>query len=206
MRPRNYVRFGLVLVSASGLLAISACRSDQPEPAQSPTAPSPAVSRPVGAEPAPSLKNQGPPDDLAAHFKGLGYMERYEYRDAVEAFRDVHRRAPGWIPGAINLAIALLNDSGVEAEKAKKAGGEPAPDNFDEALESAGRRPGARPQSTPTLISARASSSSNEGQMAEAHEHFKRVTEIDPNDATSWYWRASTLPDRENANPAHRFR
>ncbi len=106
------------------------------------------------------LKEQGPPDDLAAHFKGLGYMEQYEYREAVEAFREVHRRAR-LDPGAINLAIALLNDSGVKAEQAKKAGGEPAPDNFDEALGSAGRRPGARPAITPTLIFAGASSSSN---------------------------------------------
>ena len=98
MRPGNYVHFGLVLVSASGLLAISACRSDQPEPAQFPTGPSPAVSGPVAAEPTPALKNQGPPDDLAAHFKGLGHMEQYEYRDAVEAFREVHTRAQAGSP------------------------------------------------------------------------------------------------------------
>ena len=61
-------------------------------------------------------------------------MEQYEYPEAVEAFRNIHSRAPGWIPGAINLAIALLNDSGVKAEKAKKAGGKPAASNFDEAL------------------------------------------------------------------------
>ncbi len=50
-------------------------------------------------------------------------------------FGEVHRRAPGWIPGAINLAIALLNDNGVKAEQAKKAGGDAAADNFDEALD-----------------------------------------------------------------------
>ena len=50
-------------------------------------------------------------------------------------FSEVRRRAPGWIPGAINLAIALLNDEGVKAEAAKKAGADPATSNFDEALD-----------------------------------------------------------------------
>ena len=77
---------------------------------------------------------------LAAHYEGLGHMERYEYPEAVVAFRDVRKGAPGWIPGSINLAIALLNDSGVKAEAAKKAGIEAPSDNFGEALEAAGGR------------------------------------------------------------------
>ena len=59
---------------------------------------------------------------MAAHFKGLGYMEQYEYARGRRAFREVHRRAPGWIPGAINLAIALLNDSGVKPNRPRKRG------------------------------------------------------------------------------------
>ena len=47
----------------------------------------------------------------------------------------MHQRAPGWIPGSINLAIALLNDTGVKVEAAKKAGADAASDNFDEALD-----------------------------------------------------------------------
>ena len=82
---------------------------------------------------------------MAAHFEGLGYMEQYEYREAVEAFREVHDRAPGWIPGSINLAIALLNDSGVKAEEAKKAGGDAASEQLRRGPRPPGRRPGARP-------------------------------------------------------------
>jgi tetratricopeptide (TPR) repeat protein len=164
------------------------------------------VSKPVEPEPAPPLKNEGPPADLAAHFKGLGYMEQYEYRKAVEAFRDVHRRAPGWIPGTINLAIALLNDSGVEAEKAKKAGGESTLNNFDEALDLlAGVRD--RDPGNPYAHFCQGIILEQQGQIAAAHAHFQRVTEIDPNDGSSWYWMASTLPDRENptqpAGPNH---
>ena len=36
-----------------------------------------------------------------------------------------------------------------------------------------------------------------QGHLAEAHSHFKRVTEIDPNDAASWYWAGRTLPEPE---------
>ena len=73
------------------------------------------------------LKNEIPAGELeavmAAHFKGLGHMERYEYRDAAEAFSEVRRRAPGWIPGAINLAIALLNDERSQGRAGQEGGG-----------------------------------------------------------------------------------
>ena len=116
---------------------------------------------------------------MAAHFKGLGFMERYEYADAVEAFREVHRRAPGWIAGEINLAIALLNDSGVKAEQAKKAGGEASVDNFNEALELlAGVL--AREPRNPYAHFCRGIILEQQGRIVEAYQHFKDVTEIDP--------------------------
>ena len=95
------------------------------------------------------LKNEIPPDQLdavvRAHYQGLGHMERYEYHDAATAFREVCERAPGWIPGSINLAIALLNDTGNQAEEAKKARGGGAPStgsaNFDEAFDLYWRDP-----------------------------------------------------------------
>ena len=137
MRPRLCARYGLVFLSAIGLLAVSACQTREPEPIAPPAGP--AAARPGPAPPSEPLRDEIPPAELAAvmaaHYKGLGFMEQYKYAEAVEAFREVHRRAPGWIPGAINLAIALLNDSGVKAEQAKKAGGDAAADNFDEALE-----------------------------------------------------------------------
>jgi tetratricopeptide (TPR) repeat protein len=197
MRPGSYGRFGVILVSAMGLLAISACQSGQSKPDQAPAKPGPAVSKPVEPEPAPSVKNESPPDDLSAHFEGLGYMEQYKYREAVEAFREVHRRAPGWFPAAINLAIALLNDIGVQAEKAKKAGGAPAPNNFDEALDLLTAVLDRDPNNAYAHF-CEGIILEQQGQIAKAHEHFKRVTEIDPRDATAWYWMASTLPNREN--------
>ncbi len=141
MPPRIARRLVLALITAMGFLAAAACRT---EPDTEKPAPPPGPTTSHHATPAPSsgsLRNEIPPDALAkvmeAHFKGLGYMEQYEYPGAVNEFRKVHELAPGWIPGSINLAIALLNDSGVKAEEAKKAGGgaPPPPTNFDESLD-----------------------------------------------------------------------
>ena len=116
---------------------------------------------------------------MAAHYTGLGPMERYEYREAVEAFREVRKRAPGWIPGSINLAIALLNDSGVKAEEAKKAGVEPPPENFDESLDLLAGVLERDPANAHAHF-CRGIILQQQGNLAEAHSHFKRVTEIDP--------------------------
>ena len=196
-------RTALMLITMLGLVVIAACQS-QPEPetkVKGPSTPSAVLQRPA-SEP---LEDEIPPDELIAvmtkHFEGLGYMEQYEYVKAIKAFREVHRRAPGWIPGAINLAIGLLNDSGVKAEEAKKAGGgaEPATTNFKEALELlAGVLE--RAPDNPYAHFASGIILEQDGNLVEAHRHFKRVTEIDPYDATAWYWLGSTLTDPINPN------
>jgi hypothetical protein len=126
-------------------------------------------------------------------------MEQYEYASAVQAFREAHDLAPGWIPGSINLAIALLNDSGVKLEEAKKSGGGagPPPDNFDEALQLLG---GVleRDPNNPHAHFSRGIIFEQQGKLAEAHRHFRRVTEIDPNEATGWYWMGSTVSDPDD--------
>jgi Flp pilus assembly protein TadD len=168
------------------ILAVSACRTRE-EPTVSPV-PDVAV----------SLKDEIPAAELdavlAAHFKGAGLMEQYEYGKASQAFREVRKRAPGWIPGSVNLAIALLNMTGEEVEASKSAGGGAGKGNFDEALQLLAdvlKR-------SPDHIYAHFCTGiihEQQGHLAEAHEHFRRVTELDPHDATSWYWTASTLTD-----------
>src|SRR5690348_6581806 len=91
-----------------------------------------------------SAPGKGGPDDeipadqlapvLEANLVGRGLMEQFKYGEAADSFREVHRLAPGWIPGSINLAIALLNDTGLKIEKAKAKGEELPPSNFDQAL------------------------------------------------------------------------
>jgi hypothetical protein len=196
MRLRWVARIGCLLISASALLAVAACGTREPEPATSPLASGAGGQAPLHP-PAESLKNEIPPEALEAvmeaHFKGLGYMEQYEYASAAKCFREVRSLAPGWIPGSINLAIALLNFVGVQIEDAKKAGRDAPTSNFDEAMDLlngvlARDRDNAYAHFCSGIIL------EQEGKLAEAHHHFQRVTEIDPNDAGGWYWLASTLP------------
>ena len=190
MQWQSCARWGLAAVTAVGFLVIAACGTKEPEP----TAATP---------PAGPLKNEISPSELAAvmaaHYKGLGHMERYQYREAIDAFRDVRQRAPGWIPGSINLAIALLNDSGLKSAEAKKAGADPAPSNFDESLDLLAAVLDREPDN-PYAHFCRGVIFQQIGErhLIDANRHFQRVTEIDPNDAAAWYWTASTVCDRDD--------
>ena len=145
------------------------------------------------------LKNEIPAKELdevvRAHFEGLGHMERYEYRRAGDSFREVHDRAPGWVPGSINLAIALLNDTGTQAEESKKqGGGKPGATNFDEALGLL--------DEVLTRAPDNLSAHYCRGLILEflgvdntpkAHKDFVFVAEHDPSDGHAWYKVGSTL-------------
>ena len=184
-----------------GCLTLSACgeRTDR-----KPAGPS---SQTGTGPPTPSgpLRDEIPPDQLAAvidaHYRGLGAMERYEYRAAASAFDEVHRRAPGWITGTINLAIALLNLGGEAEEKAKSGQGvadqatvqniETARELFDQVLQ--------RQPENPYALFSRGIILESRGDIVPAHRDFAAVTRIDPKDAHAWYEYGATLtdPDRE---------
>jgi tetratricopeptide (TPR) repeat protein len=142
------------------------------------------------------LKDEIPSDQLdkvmAAHFEGLGYMEQYGYPGAVKAFREVHERAPGWIAGSINLAIALLNDTGLKAEKSKGAGQAPSKSNFEEALELLDDVIDRDPANLHSHF-CRAIIYEYLGDFPNAHSNFVFVTEKDPADAHAWYGAGRTL-------------
>ncbi len=198
MRYRTSARWGLTVSTAIALVIVSACHQNQPpEPAAIPANPaaSGGAARPTPDAP---LKNEIPSGELAAvmdaHFQGLGSMERYEYRNAIGSFREIQKRAPGWIPGSINLAIALLNDSGEKAEKAKKTGAASNGDNFDEALTLLAGVLEREPDNAHAHF-CRGMILEQQGRLADAHRHFLRVTELDPGDAAAWYWTAQTLPE-----------
>jgi tetratricopeptide (TPR) repeat protein len=156
------------------------------KPAEAGEAPSP-----------PALANAIPPEHfdavLKAHQKGVGHMERYvEYPQAVAAFREVRKLAPGWIPGSINLAIALLNSSGVAAEEAKKGNGEPAPSNFDEALMLLDEVLRREPENLHAHY-CRGIILEYVGHLDDAHKAFAEVNTRDPRDGHTWYKLASTV-------------
>ena len=78
MRLQSWPRWGLLAATAIGFVAISACGTKEPEPAA--IQPKTTGSEPE-ASPSPSkLKNEIPSialaPVLAAHYKGLGHMER----------------------------------------------------------------------------------------------------------------------------------
>ncbi|HEX4069913.1 MAG TPA: FG-GAP-like repeat-containing protein, partial [Planctomycetaceae bacterium] len=132
-----------------------------------------------------------PPDQIGplmtAHYRGLGFMEQYDYRKAEEAFREVHDLAPRWIPGSINLAIALLYQWGSVSEGYAKE--ERALSLLDDVI---ARDPkNLHAHYCRGLIF-----------VEKAHAEFQLVTENDPRDAYAWYMLGSTAdgggPDQGN--------
>ena len=143
------------------------------------------------------------PAVMDAHYRGLGAMERYEYADASAAFGEAHRRAPGWVPGSINLAIALLNQGGEAEQKSKEAGQEPSADqdarsNIERALELLGEVLARQPDNAYAYFS-RGIIYQDQGLIQEAHADFKRVTEIDPYDPNAWLEAGGTMTDPSGA-------
>ncbi len=129
-------------------------------------------------------------------------MEQYEYAEAVKAFRKVRELRPGLDPGSINLAIALLNDTGVKTEAAKKTEGEPEPSPATSTRPSS-CSPACWPASpktcTPTTAAA---SSSRSRSVSRGSSPFPArspsATRGTPPRGTSW---PSTISDENPAKP-----
>ena len=130
---------------ASGRFGVSG--PDEPETTSPHRAGPPAKTEPTTTVGSGELKNEIPSSELDGRDGGaLRAWGTWSVR-VPRGGRGVPRGArasPGWIPGSINLAIALLNDSGVKAEEAKKAGGEAAARQF-ERRSICSRRAGPRP-------------------------------------------------------------
>jgi Flp pilus assembly protein TadD len=119
-----------------------------------------------------------PPPDMVhvveLNNRGIGLMEQFDYAKAGEAFDEVHRLAPQWLPGRINLAIALLNQA--RPETLERAVG-----LFQGVLAEAPDDPHAH--YCLGIIQY------YQGRDLErAAEHFEAVARIDPNDAHTWYF------------------
>ena len=121
---------------------------------------------------------------MEAHYRGLGLMERYAYKDAAKAFGEVHERAPDWIPGMINLAIATFHatigeDRDLSLEKVLHL--------ITAAI--------ARDPNNLTAHYCRGLILNDQGRRSAAHEEFVFVTRGDPHDGHAWYHVADTLSD-----------
>ena len=172
----------------------------------------------TGENEAPNVVDGGIPTDrledvLDAHYDGLGRMERYEYPQAAAAFREVIRLAPDWLPGRINLAIALLNQSGeseAEAEKQGRPTDSPKLSNYEEALALLDSVLEVEPNNLHARY-CRGIILEHVGRWEDAFPEFEAVVEAAPDDAHALYWMANTMPDdlggsAERADPEARVR
>ena len=87
--------------------------------------------------------------------------------------------------------------TGEEVEAAKQGGGGAAQGNFGEALQLLSWVLEQEPDN-PHAHFCTGIILEQQGDLLGAHKHFQRVTELDPRDAISWYWSASTLTDPGN--------
>ena len=116
---------------------------------------------------------------LRENNRGIGYMERFNYAKALETFEHVNQMDPDWLPGKINLGIALLN---IDDEQNRTR----AIELFQEIIDQEPDNPYAH-FCLGILLNYR-------GLVDEAAVHFEAVTRIDPNDARSWFELAKLLP------------
>jgi hypothetical protein len=127
---------------------------------------------------------------LRANNRGVGWMEQFEYAKAEPEFEEAIRQAPGWLPGRINLGIALLNQhtSNDKMDRATKL--------FKDILNEQPDNPYAH-HCLGIILDHR-------GDTVDALEHFRRVTEIDPKDPYAWFhlgqcW--ATMAQSPDADP-----
>jgi hypothetical protein len=120
---------------------------------------------------------------LRANNRGVGYMERFDYDSAIQAFEEVNQLAPKWLPGKINLGIALLNTQ--KSDNLARA-----IQLFNEILQQDGTNPHAH---FCLGIIFR-----EQGKIDQARPHFQAVTTTDPNDAHAWYYLGATSAEDED--------
>lgn len=118
-----------------------------------------------------------------ANNQGIGYAENFQWPKAVDAFEEVVRLAPDWLPGRINLGIALLNntDTPSSLERSRSV--------FQKILEQEPENPYAH-----FCLGILMTHEGKPEEIETAAAHFKVVTRVDPNDAAAWYWYGKALP------------
>jgi hypothetical protein len=124
---------------------------------------------------------------LQANNRGVGLMDQYDYEKAADAFQEVVTMAPDWVPGKINLGIAIMNRD--------KGKGTAAPQIFREILAQ-------EPDNLYAhfCLGILMYFKGKPGDWAETTRHFEKVTQGDPADGHAWYWLGASLhEDRKRA-------
>jgi hypothetical protein len=115
-----------------------------------------------------------------ANNRGIGFMEQYHFQEAQAAFEEVVRLAPDWLPGRINLGIALMNQGGFQPPSLQQA-----LDTFTEIL--------VRDTDNLPAHYCLGILSRHLRDPRPAIDHFVAVLRGDPGDASSWYFLGSLL-------------
>ncbi len=122
-----------------------------------------------------------PPEDMAgamaANVRGVGYMEQFEYKKAVDEFEQASKLAPEWTPARINLAIALFNQQ-PDKDKNLAAPVTRAQEIFREILT---KDPNNRYAHYCLGVIAQ-----YVGNFPEAYGHYAVVNNLDPDDPHTW--------------------
>jgi TPR repeat protein len=145
------------------------------------------------------VRNTRPEPDmeevLTLNNKGVGLMEQFardERKKAVTVFEEVVEKAPDWLPGRINLGIALFNRDQT-ADTLKRAVAV-----FEEVL----RRDPDNLHATYCIGIIRAF----DKKPGEARSYFRKVTEKDPTDACAWYYLGKTYEDEDSERALECYR
>ncbi|MBX3399126.1 MAG: VCBS repeat-containing protein [Gemmataceae bacterium] len=135
----------------------------------------------------------------AANARGVGYLEQFDtkqddgetgYEKARKEFTEALRLAPNWTTAKIHLALALLYTAeDPKIDKAKALFSEIATAEPGNAHAQFGLGIIHHYRAEPDL----------------ANPHFAKVTEVDPQDAYAWYFRAMTTSDSADSPQAKEF-
>lgn len=128
---------------------------------------------------------------IQANNRGIVFMEQFRIHDAIPHFEEAVRLAPHWLPGRINLGIALLCESGggdVETRRCQAV--------FDEVLLRDPDNPHAHFCLGLLLLYKK--------DRRQAVDHFEAVLRQDPSDAYSWYWLGTLKEDSDEETECHR--
>jgi hypothetical protein len=153
------------------------------------------------------LRPKNPQPDMVAvlevNNRGIGHMEQFNYDEAIGSFKEVTQLAPDWMPGQINLGIALMNKAGYEGtkastEKAATASGYAAAVQvFERVLK--------REPNNPYALFCLGLIAYQQGDFERAAPYFEAVTHADPTDAAAWHWLGlSTKRDANRASQCYR--
>ncbi len=127
---------------------------------------------------------------VRANVRGVGLMDQFDYAAAAQAFEEAVRLDPVWLPGQINLGIALLNTN-------EPANLQRALDLFQKVLDK-----------DPDNVHAHYCMGIiyfYRNQLAEAAQQFETVTRLDPNDPHAWLHRALATPNKDESAEAKGF-